>query len=112
MKNIVLFCFFQLLALAGYSQVMVDSTDINQLDIQYIEIYHSGSVLMPVPINYGQNPTGLMSNFEVLRDENGESFRNSIAALNFLYRNGWELVLPSAPAGEDGPSTYLLRRRE
>ncbi|MBK7335947.1 MAG: hypothetical protein IPJ00_07180 [Saprospirales bacterium] len=39
-------------------------------------------------------------------------FRNSVAALNYLYQNGWELMAPSIRSGDEEQPSYMLHRRE
>lgn len=113
MKHLLLTGFFLAIACLSYSQVMVDSVDINKLDIQYIELYAASSLGTSVRINYGQSDTKLMTFFDPLIDPTTQKpFRNTIAALNFLYRNGWELVLPSFAMGDGEHPTYMLQRRE
>ena len=114
MKKLLLSAFF-LLAITSFSrsQVMVDSVDINKLNIQYIEIYSASSIGGSVRINYGQTDSGLTFNFDALVDpESGKPFRNNIAALNFLYKNGWELIVPKVKTGDEAVASFLLQRRD
>jgi len=113
MKHLLLACFFLGFAWSANTQVMVDSVDINKLDIQYIELYAASGIGSSVRINYGQADNKIMIYFDPLIDPQTEKpFRNTIAALNFLYRNGWELVLPSFRSGDEEQPTYMLQRRE
>lgn len=95
-----------------HGQVIVNGVNINDLDIQYIEMHAPVGLGGQVRINYGQVNSNLWTNFDPLTDPAGAPFRNTIAALNFLYQNGWDLVPPVTRWGQDEVSTYLLRKKE
>ena len=104
---------FLTLVCVSHAQVKVGEVDINQLGIQYIEIYAASGIGASVRINYGQNDSNLMFYFDPLIDpKDGKPFRNTIAALNFLYQNGWELVIPSIRSGDETAPSFLLQRRK
>lgn len=111
MKKLIFCCLLLGAAGLAQAQVMVNGVNINDLDIHYIEIY-GATGLNNVRINYGQSNTTAWFNFDPLPDPEGKPFRNTISALNFLHKNGWELVLPASQWGNDEVSTYLLKRRE
>ena len=113
MKKLIFLGFFLAMAICSRSQVMVNEVDINKLDIQYIEIYAASGIGGSVRINFGQTTSNLMSFFDPLVDpKDGKPFRNTIAALNFLYQNGWELVVPSIRSGDETAPSFLLQRRK
>jgi hypothetical protein len=111
MKKLIFCCLLVAAAGLAQAQVIVNGVNINDLDIHYIEIY-GATGLNSVRINYGQSNTSVWIQFDPLTDAEGQPFRNTISALNFLHKNGWELVLPANQWGDDEVNTYLLRRRE
>jgi 3-dehydroquinate dehydratase len=111
MKKLILSCLLVAAAGLAQAQVMVNGVNINDLGIHYVEIY-GATGLNSVRINFGQSNTKVWLNFDPLTDSEGEPFRNTIAALNYLHKNGWELVLPASQWGDDEVYAYLLRRRE
>jgi hypothetical protein len=111
MKNLVMLCLIMALSFTSRAQVVVGGVDINALDIYYIEIAQIGGPLGTVRINYGQQNATLWIKREVLSDEMGQPFRNVLAAFNFLYRNGWELMPQVALKAQGEVETYMFRRR-
>ncbi|MBK6903763.1 MAG: hypothetical protein IPH04_13410 [Saprospirales bacterium] len=113
MKKLVLSAILLAAATFSYAQVMVNGVDINKLDIQYIEIYAASGLGASVRINYGQATTNIMTFFDPFIDpRDSKPFRNSVAALNYLYQNGWELMAPSIRSGDEEQPSYMLHRRE
>ncbi len=114
MRLILLLFPFMLATNAMQSQVLVDSVDINELDIQYIlvEIGSPGFANnFRIYVDYGQRSR--INQFErIVSDQNRSTIRfNSPAdGLNYLYRRGWEVKDVYAQHEEDG--TFLMVRRE
>ncbi|MFZ2898788.1 MAG: hypothetical protein WA004_09215 [Saprospiraceae bacterium] len=112
MKKLIFCCLLITAAGLSQAQVMVNGVNINDLGIHYIEIYGANGIGGNVRINYGQRNTNIWINFDPLTDPEGQPFRNTISALNYLHKNGWELVLPASQWGDEEVNTYLLRKRE
>jgi len=112
MKKLLLFALFAGLSQFAFSQVMVNDVDINELDIQYIEVQHGEGIPGLVRINYGQEPTTVFNIFDPLVNTEGKPFRNHVAALNFLYNQGWELILTGDLRGNDEAPAFIMQRRE
>ncbi|MCB9284292.1 MAG: hypothetical protein H6563_09490 [Lewinellaceae bacterium] len=112
MKKLLFLGIWVIFAQLSQGQVMVGDVDINTLDIQYIEVHAAIGIGGVVRINYGQQPSGPFSNFDPLRDREENTFKNDIAALNYLYLNGWELFQPTFQKGDESAPSYLLQRRK
>jgi len=115
MKNFILPVLL-LFTTLSFGQVMVGKTDINNRHLQYIEIWDK-----PVKsigksyavIDYGQsadtdekaNSTWAISN----RNGAPIEFNGIVDVLNYMYRNGWEIMHDK---NTDGYGSYLMKRRE
>lgn len=109
-------CFWAVFASA---QVYVDGENINQKDIQYCQLFATRATLLTKGyfwIDYGQ--PGRSNNWRKTeiagKDGNPVTFNSPMDALNFMVRNGWELVSTAVSADKDGSTTvftYLLRKR-
>ncbi|GAB4042571.1 hypothetical protein [Spirosoma jeollabukense] len=106
---------------SGYvkAQVVVNGTNVNNLDIQYIKLigYDKWSVHSKtsseamVWLDFGQG-LDLRKSSEFLKPVNGEEpvhFKSVIEALNYLYRNGWELIQQYQPE-PNSYQHYVLQR--
>ncbi len=97
MKNI-LFIILTLAAINCTAQVYVNNIDVNKFDYQYLEMwehYNKENGKFYALIDYGQmtGNGGNSVNNRVNHLNGGPMEFNSIVAiLNFLYKNGWELV--------------------
>ncbi|CAN5317069.1 hypothetical protein BH09BAC4_BH09BAC4_02390 [soil metagenome] len=103
------------------AQVVVNGTNVNNLDIQYIKLigYDKWSVHSKtsseamVWLDFGQG-LDLRKSSEFLRPAEGNGqepvhFKSVIEALNYLYRNGWELIQQYQPE-PNSYQHYVLQR--
>lgn len=104
------------------AQVFVNGVNINELDITYCQMIgknrDGGLSVTRVWIDYGQ-PSFATNIFKqqaiVGSDGRPNKFNTVIDALNFVTRNGWELVswqVTSDKEGEAGEFVYLLKKRD
>ncbi len=97
------------------AQVIVEETDINQLDIEYCQLlgykkFLSNKVI--VNIDYGQERK-FLGKVQLVKGPNGKNmkFNSMIAALNFMEDNGWVYVNNYAiTVSNQNVYHYLLRR--
>lgn len=122
MKKIVLAGLVSLFSTLASAQVLVGGVNINEKDITYCQMIGSnragGLSTTRIWIDYGQprfaaNPF----NQPTISGPDGVAidFPTVMAALNFMTRNGWELVswqLASDKEGGEGRFVYLLKKRE
>lgn len=107
-----------LLGPLAYAQVFVNGVNINELDIVYCQLIAVDPGLMGnaiVRIDYGQ-PRPMVKRPDVAGPNRQPIRFNSVVdALNFMVRNGWELVSSQITANKEGSSEefiYLLRKRD
>lgn len=116
MKKMMVIAGLSLLSFGANSQVVVDGTNINDLDIKYIEMVGQSKVLsltkIKLFIDYGQDFSWKQQTVETADGKNA-GFNSVIDALNFLDANGWEYV-NNYVIDNNGALTYkyLLRRKE
>jgi hypothetical protein len=111
-KIILLSLFGYLGLLTATGQIIVGSVNINNLDIQYIEMlgYNRPSNAASIWLDFGQNyDPGRSGEFlKPINDQERVRFRSLLDALNYFYKNGWELVQAYA-VGEF--HHYVLQRK-
>ncbi|QOD60049.1 hypothetical protein H9I45_11935 [Polaribacter haliotis] len=101
-----------------YSQVYVEDKNINDLkDVKYIELVGVNTSLfgvkMKVFVDYGAEVKFLKN--QKIKDAEGnvKKFNTMIAALNFMYNNGWEFVNYNLTfMGKKATYIYLLKKAE
>ena len=97
MKNILIAV---LVLVANYctAQIYVNQIDVNKFDYQYLELwehFNKQSGEFYAMVDYGQDaPKSSQGENYKVSEKNGEpkKFNGTIAMLNFLYKNGWELA--------------------
>ncbi|WP_240543432.1 hypothetical protein [Spirosoma foliorum] len=105
-------------SIVAQAQLIVGGVNIDTLNIQYIELigYKRSSLETSVWIDFGRGFDGYKASEFLKPINNHQSVRffSIVEALNYVYKNGWELVTI------DGTSTvpsstvyhrYILRRR-
>lgn len=101
------------------AQVFVDGVNINDQNISYcqlIGINRTSLIATRVWIDYGQ-PKFIANSFNLQAISSEErkaiKFNSVMDALNFMIRNGWELVTSNITSSDDDPVmyVYLLRKR-
>ncbi len=112
MKSIVLFVAFSCLLAEASAQVMVGDVDINtNKDVKYIEVFFGSKGKGVIAyVDYGQPVTGGGARTILGPDKQQIEFNTNIETLNYLYKNGWEVV--TAFVTEGSTTVYLLRRKE
>ncbi len=104
-----------LILVANYctAQIYVNQIDVNKFDYQYLELwehFNKQSGKFYAMVDYGQDaPKSSHSESYKVDERNGEpkKFNSTIAMLNFMYKNGWELV-GIKTTGDI--SSYILKR--
>lgn len=116
MKKLIFPIFFVLLGGAIQAQVMVGKTDINSRYIQYVEIWDKpikASDKAMAMVDFGQNSpedskdkTGAWA----ITNRTGQAmeFNGVVDILNYMYRNGWEVM---SSKSIDGYESYFMKRR-
>lgn len=95
------------------AQVYVNQIDVNKFDYQYLEVwehYNKQSEKFYAMIDYGQDaPRSSQGESYKVNEMNGEpkKFNSTISILNFLHKNGWEIV-GIKKTGEI--SSYIMKR--
>lgn len=116
MKKMILIAGLTLLSLGVKAQILVEGTNINDLDLQYIELVGKSKLLSPTKIkvfvDYGQS---FSWNQQVIKSADGKTaaFNSMVDALNFMDSNGWEYVNNYIISDASGELTYkyLLRKK-
>lgn len=115
MKKMFLIAGVTLLTLVAKAQVIVDGTDINNLNIKYIEMVGQSKILsmsIKIAIDYGQD---FSWKAQTVKSADGKtaSFNSIVEALNFLDVNGWEYVNNYIIQATSGEVTYryLLKKK-
>lgn len=115
MKQVLLF-----LALVapcvGWGQIIVNGINLNeQKDVGYIELYMpdpAGTMMREVRVFYSEDKTANQNC--TLKNEKGEklTFFSTVSALNYFYKNGWEMAWHYPGAVENStPYRFLLKKR-
>lgn len=102
MKTLILLLLISF-SFSARSQILVDNVNINKIDrIEYVELITSQYFkivekqkdvpIVRAVIDYGQKFS--LSDDQFFQDEKGNliNFRSLMDALNFMTRNGWEIV--------------------
>lgn len=111
---ITLICLFFLGGFSAFSQVTVDNVDINKLDIKFCELVAKSalfSMKVVVVIDYGQDFSWKV---QTIKGTDGKDmkFNSVIAALNFMYLNGWDYANNFVVSDKDGSVYhYLLKKK-
>lgn len=114
MKALFVLCLSLFLINTSFGQVYVDGVAIDTTKTpfcQLICVNASGLSRARILIDYGQHfvDTGLSHQKIAGADQQVIQFNSSIHALNFMVRNGWELVKFSL---KGDAFIYLLQRRK
>ena len=116
MKKTILMAAIALFSFGAQSQVEVNGTNINDLDIQYIEMAGQSKVFsltkIKIVIDYGQDFSWKQQTVKSADGKNA-AFNSIVDALNFLDANGWEYVNNYIIQDSNGQITYkyLLRKK-
>lgn len=108
-------CLFLLVGFSANSQVTVDGVDINKTDIKYCELVAKSalfSMKVVVVIDYGQD---FSWKAQTIKGNDGKDmkFNSVIAALNFMYKNGWDYANNFVVSDKDGSVYhYLLKKKD
>ncbi len=119
MKRVFITAICCIWAVCASAQVYVDGENINQKDIQYCQLFATNPTLLSRSfawIDYGQGGRPNWRKTEIAgEDRKPIIFNSTMDALNFMVRNGWDLVSTAVSADKDGSTTiftYLLRKRQ
>ncbi|GAB3780558.1 hypothetical protein GCM10028818_32980 [Spirosoma horti] len=113
--------FFGLItAKASFSQVYVDGVLIDTLNTPYCQLIGSNASLLSkahIVIDYGQRYLNSGLNRQQISGPNRQPmvFNSTIDALNFMVRQGWELISTQVIGNESGSEStfiYMLKRRK
>jgi len=115
MKKMIAIAGLTLLSFTGHTQVVVDGTNINDLDVQYIEMVGRAKALsltkIKIFLDYGQEFSWKQQTVKTADGKNA-GFNSIVDALNFMDSNGWEYV-NNYVIDVNGTLTYkyLLRKK-
>lgn len=93
MKKAVLTIVFSLIVQFSFSQVIVGETDVNKLDINYVQLIGVNTSIfgkkIKVYIDYGQ-PAKFFA--DPIKNSEGKAmkFNSMVHALNFMRKNNWK----------------------
>ena len=114
MKKLLLPVFLMVYTLS-FSQVFVGNVDINQRYLQYVEVWEKpidNNEKFHLMVDYGQmnDKNDIRGLTFVLNNRKGLSmeFNSIIDGLNYMYRNGWEVM---SAKNIDGYESFILKRR-
>ena len=100
----------------SFSQVFIGKVDINQRYLQYLEVWEkpiasNGKLNLMVDFGQEDTPDDSRGQAFVLNNRKGlvMEFNSIIDGLNYMYRNGWE-VLNSKNI--DGYESFIMKRRD
>lgn len=116
MKKILFSSLFLLfLATSGEAQVVIDGTNINDMDISYCELRGRTkfmSTKMVVNVDFGQKFKWFKEQSIMKKGGGKMAFNSMIDALNFMEKNGWAYVNNYSVSDKDGNNTYhyLLKK--
>ncbi len=110
MKKLLVFIVFLFLFSASYGQVFVDGVNINKTDTKYCIVENSS---LGYYIIYGQKKVKMKAEISDKAGNITEKF-NILAVLNFMDKNGWELISSSESDTSTFPSDerYIFRKKE
>jgi hypothetical protein len=122
MKKIALL-FLAVLPLFSFGQVFVNGEDINKKDdLQYIELSGAYVPKLKITIDYGQdwtkNSNKANQELQSIHDAQGQliEFNTMVEAVNYLYKNGWEISTVYVVRALNGTDAqiyrYVLKRRQ
>lgn len=116
MKKTILMAAIALFSFGAQSQVTVNGTDINELDIQYVEMVGRSKVFsltkIKIFIDYGQDFSWKQQTIKTA-DGTNAAFNSIVDGLNFMEANGWEYVNNYYLKDDNGQLTYkyLLKKK-
>lgn len=116
MKKMMIMAGLSLLSFGAGAQVVVDGTNVNDLDIKYVELIGRSKVLsltkIKVYVDYGQDFSWKQQTIKNA-DGTNAAFNSMVDALNFMDANGWEYV-SNYLIDNNGELTYkyILRKKE
>ncbi|MFD1144277.1 hypothetical protein ACFQ4C_24335 [Larkinella insperata] len=121
MKLLSALLFFCVLSFQTVAQLVVNRVDINQLDIGYCQLiceYGSLGGKARIYVDYGQanfreGTVGELRNFNS-EGEPTERFDTVMQAVNFVEKQGWEVVssqVTHAGSGSSNQFIYLMRKK-
>lgn len=100
MKTTVLFLLIAISITFSAKAQTVNGTPLKDLKEEYIKWYSKGagigSLKIQVLIDFGQESRALSNREQLLLDSTGKKmeFNSDIDVLNFLFKNGYELIVP------------------
>lgn len=99
----------------SYSQVFVGKVDINQRYLQYVEVWEKpieANNKFYLMVDYGQmdDPEDSRGQSYILNNRKGfvMEFNSIVESLNYMYRNGWEVL---SAKNIDGYESFIMKRR-
>lgn len=119
MKKLFFLASFAFIGLSTNAQVIVEETNINELDVHYVELVgrnKMGFGKIKVIVDYGQPLKVFKSQAIRSADGTKAAFNSMIDALNFMDANGWEYVdnyvKPAISEADANETHYILRKRK
>ncbi len=112
MKKLI-FPLLLLVSTISSGQIFVGKTDINDRSLQYIEIWDKPIKSIGKSyalVDYGQMSEKDNNSSWRISNRNGTpiEFNGIVDVLNYMYRNGWEIMHNKST---DGYESYLMKRR-
>ncbi len=118
MKKLFLLASFVVMGLGANAQVIVEETNINELDVKFVELVGRNKVgfgKIKIIVDYGQELKIFKSQAIRSADGTKAAFNSMIDGLNFMEANGWDFVsnyvIPATTEGGNNEVRYILRKR-
>jgi hypothetical protein len=117
LASVLLIYLFQLRS----SAQTINNVPLKDIDVEYIEIVGTPAVFsnkLTIELDFGQENKFWSNKEYELRDADGKriKFNSMIDALNFMGKNGYELIMPyivpSTTSSNGSIYHYLLRRKK
>jgi len=119
MKKLFLLASFAFIGMSASAQVIVEETNINDLDVKYVELVGRNKVgfgKIKVIVDYGQELKIFKSQAIRSADGTKAAFNSMIDALNFMDANGWDYVsnyvVPAVSESGQNEVRYILQKRK
>lgn len=117
MKKLFLLAVFAIVGMSANAQVIVEETNINEMDIKYVELVGRNKIgfgKIKIIVDYGQELKIFKSQAIRSADGTKAAFNSMIDGLNFMEANGWEFVsnyvIPATTEGGENEVRYILRK--
>jgi hypothetical protein len=118
MKKLFLLASFAVMGIGANAQVIIEETNINELDVKFVELVGRNKVgfgKIKIIVDYGQELKVFKSQAIRSADGTKAAFNSMTDGLNFMDANGWDFVsnyvIPASTESGSIEVRYILRKR-